>query len=212
MADRKSRNKKGRSFASWFRNVFLYHYLKPTIGVLVLLIIAFIFLKDVFNKVNPDFTLVIGSIDIWREEDLESIKSVIKDEVGDVNGDGTVEVRVEVYTPTLDLSDDYGQQNLNALDMTILGNPDKILFILDEELSLRYEPEYFEKLSDYGIESEDDHFYKINDLPVFKRLLVVDDPYFMCLKGWNISEKDNQKYIKNYDLAVRVMKRLIEED
>jgi len=212
MTDRKSAVKERRTFSSWFHNVFLYHYLWPTIGVLALLILVFVFVRDSLNKIEPDFTVVVGSIDIWREEDMQPIMSVIKDEVGDANGDGKVDVRIEIYTATLDKTDEYGQQNLEALDMAFIGDPNKILFIFDEELSLRYDPDYFEKLSDYGINSENDPFYQVNELPAFKRMLVVDTPYFMCLKGWNVKEKDNPRYINNYDLAVSVMKRLIEEN
>jgi len=93
-----------------------------------------------------------------------------------------------------------------------LADPDRIFFILDEELVPRYEPGFFEKLSDYGIAADEDPFYKVNDLPVFKRLFVVDTKYYMCLKGMRISEKDDPSYMEKYDLAVRVMKRLIEQE
>ena len=164
------------------------------------------------KEVAPDFTVVIGGIDILREEDMKEIKAVIEDEVGDANGDGTVYVNFNIYTATLDKADEYGQQNLEALDLSLLADSDRIFYILDEELVPRYEPEYFEKLADHGISAEGDPFYRINDLPVFKRMFVVDTDYFMCLKGMRTSERDNPSYIEKYDLAVRVMKRLIEEE
>jgi hypothetical protein len=155
--------------------------------------------------------VVFGGIDILREEDMAEIRAIIEDEVGDANEDGEVYVNFEIYTATLDTADDYGEQNLQALDMAFLAEPSKVLFILDEEVHLRYDEDFFEKFSEYGIESEDEKFYRVNELPVFERLLVVDTPYYMALKGWRIDEKDNPKYIQTYDLAVRVIKRLINE-
>lgn len=201
-----------RGFVNWFRNVFLYHYIKPTISIIILLLIGVYLLKDIGTSVKPDFTIVFGGIDILREEDMEEIKAIITDEVGDANGDGEIFINFEIYTATLDTADDYGKQNLQALDMAFMADPEKILFILDEEVHLRYEPDFFERLSDYGIELEDEYFYLVNDLPVFKRLLVVDTPYYMGLKGWRVDQKDNPDYIHTYDLAVRIMKRLINEE
>lgn len=201
-----------RGIISWLKNVFLYHYLWPTIIGLVVIGVIFVIVRDSFSIVKPDFTLVIGSIDIWREEDMSEIMQVVKDEVGDANGDGEVTINLEIYTATIDKADEYGQQNLQALDMAFVGDPEKVLYIFDEELSLRYEPEYFETLADYGIASEEDPFYRLNDVPVFQRMLVVDTPYFMGLKGWKISEKDNEDYHHTYELAVRVMQRLIEAE
>jgi hypothetical protein len=205
----KSTKKKG--FIYWFRNVFIYHYIKPTISVIILLLIVVYLLRDVRSVVKPDITVVFGGIDILREEDMAEIRAIIEDEVGDANEDGEVYVNFEIYTATLDTADDYGEQNLQALDMAFLAEPSKVLFILDEEVHLRYDEDFFEKFSEYGIESEDENFYRVNELPVFERLLVVDTPYYMALKGWRIDEKDNPKYIQTYDLAVRVIKRLINE-
>lgn len=206
------KKKERRSFFSWLKNVYMYHYLWPTI--LVLLVLGFIglFIRESLITVEPDFTMVVGSVDIWREADMANVIAVIKDEVGDANGDGEVNINVEIYTPTLNKGDETGQQNLQALDMAFMGDADKVFYIFDDELSLRYEPDYFEYLSDYGISSEKDPLYRVNELPVFKSMLVVDTPYYMCLKGWKLSEKSNPDYTRNYELAVRVMKSLIEAE
>jgi hypothetical protein len=204
--------KEHRGLISWLRNVFLYHYLWPTMIGLVVIGVVFIAVRDSFSVKKPDFTLVVGSIDIWREQDMSEILQLVRDEVGDANGDGEVNINLEIYTATIDKADEYGQQNLQALDMAFVGDPEKVLYIFDEELLLRYEPEYFESLADYGFESAKDPFYPLNDLPVFQRMLVVDTPYFMALKGWKLSEKDNENYIHTYELAVRVMERLIKAE
>jgi hypothetical protein len=208
----KDNPKARRGFGYWFKNVFIYHYLKPTIlGAIVLLIAAYI-IYDIKNVVIPDLTVVVGGIDILREEDMSEIKAVIEDEIGDANGDGTVVVNFDIYTVTLDKADEYGKQNLEALDLSILADPDRIFFILDEELTSRYEADFFEKLADYDISTDEDPFYRVNDLPIFQRMLVVDTNYYMCLKGMRISDKDDPEYVQKYDLAARVMKRLINEE
>lgn len=203
--------KERKTLGHWFRNVFLYHYLKPAIAIIAVLIVVAIFIRDAVNAKEPDFTVVVGSIDILLEEDMAEVMSIIADEVGDANGDGEVYVHLDIYTPTLDPSDEYGQQNLEALDMAFIADPGRIFFIFDDQLKIRYETDYFERLSDHGIESEEDPFYMVNDLPVFKRIFVIDTPYYMCLKGWLESEKNDPKFIRNYDMAVRVMRRLINE-
>ena len=76
----------------------------------------------------------------------------------------------------------------------------------------RFDDDYYEYLRDYGISSPDDPFYRINDLPLFKEMLEGEETFFIGMKGWLVSKKDDREYIRNYDIAVRVINLLINAD
>ena len=61
--------KERKTLGHWFRNVS-YHYLKPAIAIIAVLIVVAIFIRDAVNAKEPDFTVVVGSIDILLEEDM----------------------------------------------------------------------------------------------------------------------------------------------
>jgi|GEM_PF-966663 len=223
---------KGNGFSYWLKNVFVPHYLKYTIVGVVIVGIVFLASYDWLMKKKPDFTLTVASIGILREEDMTELKALIEDEVGDANGDGEVLVNFEIYIPTISgLQDDsqlgdgatgtnvigngpegdleMGAQILRAFDTSFMAETGNILYLYDDQLINRYPPDYYEKLADFGIESENPVFYKVNDIPVFDRIFVVDTGYFLCLKGWSESKQNDKEFIENYNLAARVFERIL---
>lgn len=196
-------------FKSWFRNVFIFHYLTPTIGVLLLAGLVGMFIYDAATKVEPDFVVVVGTTNAITPEGMEPIMQIIRDEVGDANGDGEVNVRLEIYAPSLQEDDTDSAQELQALDVAFNADPSKIFFMVDKDLTERYNPDHYEYLSEYGFETEFDPFVRISDYPVFKQSFRTDIEYYVGFKGWLVTKKDDPEYIRNYDLAVRVLNRLL---
>ncbi|MDR1116883.1 MAG: hypothetical protein LBL09_01375 [Oscillospiraceae bacterium] len=208
--------KRKMTFGYWMKNVFVPHYLLITVIAVIGVAMAVYLLHDAYSGNRPDFILSVGTIDILTQDDLAELKSVIEETVGDVNGDGEVIVRVDVYTPTLDSSElegiaadtETGTIQLQALDMAFMADADKVLFLFDETLRGRFEADNYESLADFGIASDTDPFYYVNDLPVFERILVVDTGYYLCVKGWRYDKKDDGKYIERYASAVKVINSL----
>ena len=83
-------------FQHWFVNVFWYHYKWPLlIGVVVLGIIVFITV-DSLRKERYDTTVVIATDYFVDEEQLSALDQVLKPVVGDLDGNGKVNINYAV--------------------------------------------------------------------------------------------------------------------
>ena len=102
MEEKKTR----RSFGSWVKNVYVPHYLTPTIIIVLVTLFGLYLIRDFFVIKDADFVLVVASLDVFRQEDVQEVQEIIEEEVGDVNGDGEVVVHISIYSPSL-----YGDPN-----------------------------------------------------------------------------------------------------
>ena len=225
------------TFGEWFANVFRPHFMWPTIiGVVVIAALIFT-LADFVGRVEPDFTLTVATVGLFREEDAAELKALIEDTVGDANGDGKTEVALNIYMIPVDTAQDSdevqlgagatgvnalsssqegqstGEQMMQACDISFFSDEDNVLYLLDDSIAARFGRDYYEYLADYGFASDSPVKYPAKGLPVMDRLLAENSPecgfYF---KGWNESKKNNKTFIRNYELAEDVLRAIIDAD
>ena len=222
------------TFSEWWNNMFRPHYLLPTVIGLVAAAVLVVVLFDFFGQVKPDFTLTVATVGLFREEDAEELKALIEDTVGDANGDGKVEVVIDIFMIPVDTAGDSdevqlgagatgmnalstsqegqstGEQVLQAFDISFFSDEENVLYLLDDSMAWRYDADYYENLTDYGFSTERVIAYPAKGLPVMDRLFAENSPdsafYF---KGWNEGHKNDKKYIRNYELAVDVLQAII---
>lgn len=200
---------------NWFRNVFLYYYLKYIlIGIVAIGLIAYI-IYDSVNRVEPDFTLTIASHRYFEDEELAEFRALLEDEVGDANNDGKVEVEVYTYMIVSDSVDSISTASamIQAFDASFVANSSNVLYLMHSNFVDRFDrATTYEKLSTYGLQGEDEYAVYANKYPVMQRFLGDMSDYYFIIKGMPDSRRDNPEYIHNYDLAVRVLNRIIATD
>lgn len=168
--------KKARKFSKeWFENIFWYHYKWHfLIGVFVLAVTVFITAESLATA-EDDFTVIIGSTQYTvADKDVEQLLEVVGQSVGDLNGDG----KVNIGCLAVNMSDSYddpsggfagvqsqfaGESSYTRM-MLYLSQEENSLFLLDKELADQFcAIEFFEdELSDYGITPDADNPYRVD--------------------------------------------------
>ena len=138
-------------FQHWFVNVFWYHYKWPLlIGVVVLGIIVFITV-DSLRKERYDTTVVIATDYYVDETQLDALDQVLKPVVGDIDGNGKVNI---CYAVLYVGNTEVGRENQERMYL-YMSQQDVGLYLMSENVSDAYtnpELEYFtDSLSDMGL-------------------------------------------------------------
>ena len=143
-------------FQHWFVNVFWYHYKWPLlIGVVVLGIIVFITV-DSLRKERYDTTVVIATDYYVDETQLDALDQVLKPVVGDIDGNGKVNI---CYAVLYVANTEVGRENQERMYL-YMSQQDVGLYLMSENVSDAYtnpELEYFtDSLSDMGLPCDAD--------------------------------------------------------
>ena len=192
------KDKKG--FSYWFTNVFWYHYKWWfLLGVFVAALAVFILIES-SGTVKYDFTVVFAQDGNVLEDQAGEILDLVGVSVGDINGDGKVNVRFV----SVNLDENYDQI------LVYLTDPEISLFILDGYYSSLYSSlGYFEdKLADYGIESDGDNPFRVylGDTSVFKKSGLAGSSYYGHIIDWTTVGKGRRDLM---DGAVKSLKAFL---
>lgn len=168
MSKLKNNIQENGGFQHWFVNVFWYHYKWPLlIGVVIFGIIAFITV-DSLRKVRYDTTVVIATDYYVDDTQLEALDEILKPVVGDIDGNGQVNID---YAVLFVGNTEVGRQNQERMYL-YMSQDDVGLYLLSENVSDAFtnpELEYFtDSLSDMGLPCDADNPVRLSlkDNPV----------------------------------------------
>ncbi|MBO6010610.1 MAG: hypothetical protein J6P71_02285 [Oscillospiraceae bacterium] len=195
------------SFSYWFRNVLVYYYGKWILaGILAIGVIVFICLESTSTKIKYAFqmgVIVSGGISY---ESTEELRGLVEKAVGDVNGNGSVDIDVQIVN-----LGDVEQAEANQYKvMLLMSQHEYTLYLLDDELSRHYSDlEYFDDLRNYGFTPDPDNPYRI-DVTEAAVIQDIASPYeyYACLFDWAAIGKGKQE---RTDAALRVIEALIND-
>lgn len=198
-----SNEKKG--FKYWFTNVFWFHYGKWTIaGIAAIAVIVFISIESFSTKIKYDFQMAICLDGEIAYSETEQLLKTVEDAVGDLNGDGKIEIDIQI----VDLADEeYAETNQYKL-MLLMSQPEYTIFIMDDKYSSLYcAKDYFDDLSSYGIAPDNEYPDRVNitDTGAMKS---TGRPYsfYASLCDWTTVGKSSQEVTQ---AAVRVIKAIL---
>jgi hypothetical protein len=209
---------KEHGFMYWWHNVFLYHYAKYTlIAIVAAALIIFLTVDALTNRTKLDLGVVIAAgYSGFGEERLQPLKELAERVVGDVNGDG--EINIDLYV--IDLADSDGIAQYNRLELVLSRAEDEyLLFLLDDLRSRTHgERSDFDGLAKYGFEPSDDEWYRVyvGNSPAIQAFPDApessDNTYrftdveYASLQTWKASGSLREK---RSEAAVRLLKALV---
>ena len=142
-------------FKHWFVNVFWFHYKWPVlVGFVILGIVGFI-TWDSLRQTRYDTTVVIATDYYVDEETLDALDQVLKPAVGDLDGNGQVNIAYAVLY--VNGHTELGRQNQERMYL-YMTQEDVSFYLMSEAISDAYTNpllEYFtDDLSNYDLDSD----------------------------------------------------------
>lgn len=213
LKDMQAAGNQPKGFSGWFKNVFLYHYLKPIlIGIVAVVLVVFIAV-DLLKDHSRDFTFTIFSDGYFSETRKEVLYDLFAKEIGDANGNGKLEIDIvdqAIVAGGVDVS--AAAQKMQAFEVTFIGDPSCVLYLIHEDYLTYFDPDTsYRPLADFGIESEQKYFLYANDFPTIKRFLPADNEakYYLAIKTCEISKRDDPEYVEYYDRALEALNAIM---
>ena len=196
-------------FQHWFVNVFWYHYKWPLlIGVVVLGIIVFITV-DSLRKERYDTTVVIATDYYVDDAQLDDLDEVLKPVVGDLDGNGKVNIN---YAVLFVGNTEVGRQNQERMYL-YMSQEDVGLYLMSQNVSDAYtnpELEYFtDSLADLGLPCDEDKPVRLSlkDNPVLAEC-GMEDMYLSIMDYTTVKGDSTARNTR--DAAVSMAQALID--
>lgn len=186
---------KEKGFKDWFTNVFWFHYKWWFLIAVFIVAVVIIIAVDSATTVEYDFTVVVSTDGEVAATRMEEILEIVAGSVGDLNGDG--EVNVNFVTTAND----------SSRTMLYLSDDSYPLFLVDRQNSDVFTTAgYFEdELSSYGIEPDAENPYRVwlGDVPAFRNNSL---ELYGHIIDWTTVGKGSQAEI---DAAVRALEAFL---
>ena len=196
-----------KGFKYWFKNVFWYHYGKLSLIILVALVIGIFAIIEIRNVETYDIHIAVAVSDPVSYESTSELRRVIAKAVGDVDGDGEVNVNLNIldFSSGEDLETNYSKLAL------LMSQPEYTLFIMDDFYSAKYAPiGEFNNLDDYGFTPDETYPNRlyIGDAPVMRRISE-RIPFYICLADWTSDGKGDAAWT---EAALRAIHAILEAE
>ncbi len=200
-----------KGFGFWFREVFWYHYGKLSIILLLVLAVVIVLLTESLHKERYDFSMVLAADARMTYAFAEELEDVVQKAVGDLNGDGKVQINLQI----IDLGDpEHLEANQNILQVAF-AQAENALWIMDGRYSATYcQREYFDPAANYGFTPDGDYDRRVSlaDAPLIQRLesyVPGDVTLYACICDWTVDGKGKKEWT---DAAVRALRAILDAE
>ena len=200
-----------KGFGFWFREVFWYHYGKLSIVLLLALVVVILVLVESLQKERYDFSMVMAADARMTYAFSEEMEATVQKAVGDLNGDGKVQINLQI----IDLGDpEHLEANQNILQVAF-AQAENALWIMDDRYSAIYcQREYFDPAADYGFTPDESYDRRISleDAPLIQRLesyIPGDVTFYACICDWTVDGKGKKEWT---DAAVRALRAIMDAE
>ena len=205
LKDMKDAGNQPTGFKGWMKNVFMYHYLKPTIFALIAALIIGIFVYDMTKDKSYDFVLTIASLEYATQDGKDAAYDILAVTPGDSNRNGKLDIDIQDYAVTNVSGDTDAAYVIQRLQTSFYADPSAVLYIFHEDLREYFEPaKSYRLLSELGIESDDPYFVSAAGCDIIAKMFPYSNPenYYFAFKTCEYSKRDDPKYVAYYDNAV----------
>lgn len=208
----------GEKLKYWFKNVYWYHFRVATFAAILVAIFAVTFISDVFFKEYNDLDYVIGGAVFGTTQDMRAISD---DFAAMLTPEGAEEGAKVGYQMLCTQSVVGSSPNSEALDEGAYANIEKIAVTMadDEVLLFFFDKKYiewyaeqgaFEPLSEFGIESDNEYFVRVDDTEFFKKYNLIDQTgIFAGIKLKTEGRMKNERIAKKYENAALVLSAIL---
>ncbi len=194
---------------AWFQR-YWYYYKAPVIICAVVLLLVGIFIFDMVTKKEADMYFTIITHDAVSEEQMYELATHITDYVSDANMDGYVRMSPQSIVLVEEPKDDSEMASYYQI-MMMFSDKNHTAFIVDDYVyDYMMDSDALEKLSTFGIESEEEYRIKLNGTEFMEETSLNDGgPYYLVFKVRNEDSKDEFIIDNKYDMFIKLAKDII---
>lgn len=165
----------GKKLAYWFKNIYWCYFALPTVGIIAAALIVGGIAYDITHPEYNDVDFVVAGSLLADKDQMNMISERMKpfidpynDEEGPKIGYQTLCTRSIVdQSIASDAIDDGTRANIEKITLT-MSDDDVLLFFFDKKYIEWYADDgAFEPLSNFGIESEEKYFVRVDETPFF---------------------------------------------
>lgn len=208
----------------WFKNVYWYHFRIATFVVIAVGILVVMLINDVMTREYNDLDYILAGAVFADTEQMQALSdhlgSFIPTEGENTDGEEKPKASVGRQMLSTESIMGSGEQAL-AIDEYNAASIDKIsVSMADDEILLflfdrRYAEWYarsgaFEPLSEFGIESDNEYYVRIDEIPFIKELGIShNDGIYAAIKVKNEERKENERIMQKYENAALALSGLL---
>ena len=208
----------GEKFSWWMKNVFGPHLAFKTVMVIVAALLAVWLVVDIVSDDTNDLDYIIGG-DIFADTEQMNKFSAYMKEILSEEGNSEIKVghqmlctrSTESTVGNVAQVDDFAAANSQKIEIT-LADDEILLYFLDKTYVEYYaEMGAFLKLSELGIESENEYYVRVDETPIFKELgITTKDGIYAAIKMKNKARSEDERILAKYERAGRVLSAIAE--
>lgn len=209
----------GKKLAYWFKNIYWCYFALPTVGIIAAALIVGGIAYDITHPEYNDIDFVVAGSLLADKEQMDMISDRMKafidpydDENGPKIGYQSLCTRSIVDQAIgKDAIDDGTRANIEKITLTMTDD-DVLLFFFDKKYIEWYADDgAFEPLENFGIESEDEYFVRVDETPFFKDIGI--SHYDGIYAGIKVRRgprlKDNERMNGKYINAANVLSGIL---
>ena len=207
----------GEKFRYWFKNVYLYHFGFFTLIAIVVAILAFSLIGDVINREYNDLDYILGGSVFASDEQLDALSDhlsgFIEKESGEEVTTGQQLLCTESILGTGDAAlalDEYNAGSIEKITVS-MADDEVLLFFFDKKYIEWYAAMgAFEPLSEFGIESDNGYYVRVDSLPVIEELgIICKNGLYAGIKVKTKSRMENERIAKKYENSGKALYGLL---
>lgn len=207
----------GEKFGYWFKNVFVPHLAFKTVVFIAVAILGTMLVVDIMSDKTNDFDYIVGG-DIFADIDqmnelTDYMKDILADDGKEIKiGDQMLCTKnIQEADETLLGADEFNQANVEKIKIS-MADDEVLLFFFDRTLMEMYADEgAFLPLSEFGIESDNKYFVRVDNTPVFERIgMNYIDGIYAGIKMKNKARSEDERILEKYEKAGIVLKGILE--
>ena len=209
-------------FKYWFKNVYWYHFRLPTFAVIIVSILAVWLVYDVTNREYNDLDYILAGAVFADTEQMdefsEYLGSFIDVSTDDEDGKAVAKVGEQMLCTQRSANDidsklqldEYNAASIEKIQIT-MADDEILLFFFDKIYAEYYASEgAFEPLSSFGIESDNEYYVRVDDLPIIKEIGIKhNDGIYAGIKVKIGSRTEKERLIKKYENAAAALSGLL---
>lgn len=206
----------GEKFSWWMKNVFIPHLAFKTVMLIIAVALLTMIVVEVVTDDRNDFDYIVGGRVFASTEQMRELSDYMNEVLTEDDENlkighqmlCTENMESAVNEPAF--PDEYAVANRQKIEITF-ADDEVLLFFLDRGYMEAWaEDGAFLKLSEFGIESENEYFVRVDETPIFEKIgMHHNGGIYAAIKMKNKTRAEDERILEKYEKAGKVLSAIV---